>query len=61
MAVIPEIVPSLQFNHSLVKDEEPLLFYTGLRRMHGEIREAVSRSSTFLSCVTSASAVSSRN
>jgi flavorubredoxin len=33
----------LQFNHFLVKDEEPLLFHTGLRGMHLEIREAVSR------------------
>ena len=33
----------LQFNHFLVKDEEPLLFHTGLRGMHAEIREAVSR------------------
>ncbi|MCK6462005.1 MAG: MBL fold metallo-hydrolase [Planctomycetes bacterium] len=33
----------LQFNHFLVKDEEPLLYHTGLRGMHAEIREAVSR------------------
>ena len=33
----------LQFNHFLVKDEEPLLFHTGLRGMHAEIREAVSK------------------
>ncbi len=33
----------LQFNHFLVKDEEPMLFHTGLRGMHAEIREAVSR------------------
>ena len=32
----------LQFNHFLVKDDEPLLFHTGLRGMHAEIREAVS-------------------
>ena len=55
MAVISEIAPNvypisifaqqgnLQFNHFLVKDEEPLLFHTGLRRMHAEIREAVSK------------------
>ncbi|HUB80962.1 MAG TPA: hypothetical protein VMB03_19285 [Bryobacteraceae bacterium] len=55
MAVISEIaanvfrisifaqVGNLQFNHFLVKDDEPLLFHTGLRRMHAEIREAVAR------------------
>ncbi|HEY7353180.1 MAG TPA: hypothetical protein VH596_10490 [Terriglobales bacterium] len=32
----------LQFNHFLVKDEEPLLFHTGLRGMFPEVREAVS-------------------
>ena len=32
-----------QFNHFLVKDDEPLLFHTGLRGMHAEIREAVSK------------------
>jgi flavorubredoxin len=34
---------NFQFNHFLVKDEEPLLFHTGLRGMHAEIREAVSK------------------
>jgi glyoxylase-like metal-dependent hydrolase (beta-lactamase superfamily II) len=34
---------NLQFNHFLVKDDEPLLFHTGLRGMHVEIREAVSK------------------
>jgi len=55
MAVVSEIAPNifrvsgfapsgnLQFNHFLVKDDEPLLFHTGLRGMHTEIREAVSR------------------
>ncbi len=33
----------LQFNHFLVKDDEPLLFHTGLRGMHAELREAVSK------------------
>src|SRR5581483_10609241 len=33
----------LQFNHFLVKDDEPLLFHTGLRGMHAEIREAVAK------------------
>ena len=55
MAVTTEIAPNiyrvsifaegadLQFNHFLVKDDEPLLFHTGLRGMHVEIREAVSK------------------
>jgi flavorubredoxin len=55
MAVITEIAPNvyrisiyaefahMQFNHFLIKDDEPLLFHTGLRRMHAEIREAVSK------------------
>jgi flavorubredoxin len=33
----------VQFNHFLVRDDEPLLFHTGLRGMHAEIREAVSK------------------
>lgn len=33
----------LQFNHFLIKDEEPLLFHTGLRGMFAEVREAVSK------------------
>lgn len=55
MAVTTEIAPdiyrisifapktNLQFNHFLVKDDEPLLFHTGLRGMHMEIRDAVSK------------------
>src|SRR5215475_3049699 len=55
MAVTTEVAPdvyrisifaewgNLQFNHFLVKDDEPLLFHTGLRGMHAEIREAVSK------------------
>jgi flavorubredoxin len=55
MAKTTEIAPNIyrisiyaqrgdvQFNHFLVKDDEPLLFHTGLRGMHTEIREAVSR------------------
>jgi flavorubredoxin len=55
MAVTTEIAPNIyrisifaqrgnvQFNHFLVKDEEPLLFHAGLRGMHAEIREAVSK------------------
>jgi flavorubredoxin len=55
MAVISEIAsnifrisifaPSanLQFNHFLVKDDEPLLYHTGLRGFHAEIHEAVSK------------------
>ncbi len=33
----------LQFNQFLVKDDEPLLFHTGLRGMFPAVREAVSR------------------
>jgi flavorubredoxin len=55
MAVTTEIAPdvyrisifspraNVQFNHFLVKDDEPLLFHTGLRGMHAEVREAVSK------------------
>lgn len=55
MVVTTEIAPNLyrisifaqknnlQFNHFLIKDDEPLLFHTGLRGMHAEIREAVSK------------------
>jgi flavorubredoxin len=38
---VPQI--DLQFNHFLVRDEEPLLFHTGMRRMFPEVREAVAR------------------
>ncbi len=38
---VPEI--NLQFNHFLVRDEEPLLYHTGLRRMFPLVREAVSK------------------
>ena len=34
---------NLQFNHFLVKDDEPLLFHTGLRGMFPDVREAVSQ------------------
>src|SRR5689334_281378 len=55
MARIDEIAPDLyrvsvylpqidlQFNHFLVRDTEPLLFHTGMRRMFPEVREAVAR------------------
>ncbi len=55
MAKTTEIAPNIyrisiyaqwggfQFNHFLVKDDEPLLFHTGLRGLHAEIREAVSK------------------
>ena len=32
---------SLQFNHFLIRDEEPLLFHTGMRGMFPQMREAV--------------------
>ncbi|HYZ84281.1 MAG TPA: MBL fold metallo-hydrolase [Bryobacteraceae bacterium] len=38
---VPEI--NLQFNHFLVRDEEPLLFHTGLRGMFPLLREAIAR------------------
>jgi flavorubredoxin len=38
---VPEI--NLQFNHFLVKDDEPLLFHTGYRKMFPLVREGVSR------------------
>lgn len=53
MTRIDEIAPDLfrlslyvpaidmQFNHFLVRDEEPLLFHTGLRSMFAPLREAV--------------------
>jgi flavorubredoxin len=55
MANVTEIAPdlfrisvfaewgNLQFNHFLIRDEEPLLFHTGLRGMFPEIREAVAK------------------
>lgn len=55
MAVTTEIAPNVyrisifapagnvQFNHFLVKDDEPLLFHTGLRGMYAEVREAVAK------------------
>ena len=33
----------MQFNHFLVKDDEPLLFHTGLRGMFAEVRDAVAK------------------
>ena len=55
MPAIDEIAPDLfrlsvyvptfdmQFNHFLVRDEEPLLFHTGLKAMFPELREAVAK------------------
>ena len=37
--LFPEI--NLQFNHFLVRDDEPLLFHTGLRRMFNEVQRGV--------------------
>lgn len=34
---------NLQFNHFLVKDDEPLLYHTGMRGMFPQVREAVAR------------------
>jgi flavorubredoxin len=38
---VPEF--NLAFNHFLVKDDEPLLFHTGLRSMFPVVREAVAK------------------
>ena len=38
---VPEI--NLQFNHFVVRDDEPLLFHTGLRGMFPIVRDAVSQ------------------
>ena len=38
---VPEF--NLQFNHFLVKDEDPLLFHTGLKPMFPLVREGVSK------------------
>ncbi len=38
---VPEI--NLQFNHFLVKDEDPLLFHTGARAMFPALREMVAK------------------
>jgi flavorubredoxin len=55
MTSIDEIAPDLfrlsiyvceidmQFNHFLVRDEEPLLFHTGMRGMFPQVREALAR------------------
>lgn len=55
MAIIDEISPDiyrisiyveqfeLQFNHFLVRDEEPLLYHAGMRRMFPELHEAVAK------------------
>jgi len=53
MAIITEVAPevfqisiyvpeiNLQFNHFLVRDEQPLLFHAGYKRMFPELHEAV--------------------
>jgi hypothetical protein len=33
----------LQFNHFVIKDEEPLLYHTGYRASSEDLREAVAR------------------
>lgn len=34
---------NLRFNHFLIKDEEPLLFHTGMKQMYPLVREAIAR------------------
>lgn len=55
MATVTEISPDvyrisiyvgefdLQFNHFLVRDEEPLIYHAGMRKMFPELHEAVSK------------------
>ena len=38
---VPEF--NLQFNHFLVRDQEPLLYHTGMRKMFPLVREAVAK------------------
>jgi flavorubredoxin len=38
---VPEF--NLRFNHFLIKDEEPLLFHTGMKQMFPSLRDAVAR------------------
>ena len=38
---VPEA--NLQFNHFVVKDDEPLLYHTGMRGMFPLVHEAVAR------------------
>ncbi|HWR54046.1 MAG TPA: hypothetical protein VN428_23250, partial [Bryobacteraceae bacterium] len=38
---VPEI--NLEFSHFLVRDDEPLLFHTGLRAMFPALRDEVAR------------------
>ncbi|GGK74986.1 MBL fold metallo-hydrolase [Rufibacter glacialis] len=38
---VPEF--NMQFNHFLIKDEEPMLYHTGMRSMFPVLREAVSK------------------
>jgi flavorubredoxin len=38
---VPEF--NLRFNHFLIKDDEPLLFHTGMKQMFPLVREAVAR------------------
>jgi flavorubredoxin len=34
---------NLRFNHFLIKDEEPLLFHTGMKQMFPLVRDAIAR------------------
>jgi flavorubredoxin len=38
---VPEF--NLQFNHFLVRDDEPLLYHTGMRKMFPQVRDAVAK------------------
>jgi hypothetical protein len=72
MAKIDEIAPDvyrisitykeigLQFNHFLVKDDEPLLFHSGFNSMFDDLREGVSKIIKPEASAGSGSATSSR-
>ena len=63
MTKVDEIAPDLfrlsiyvpdfdmQFNHFLVRDEEPLLFHAGFKKMFPELREAVATLNARRTCM----------
>jgi hypothetical protein len=51
---------NLQFSQFLIRDDEPLLFETGMKQMFPMVRDAVARSSTRHRSGMSASAITSR-
>lgn len=51
---------NLQFSQFLVRDEEPLLFHTGLRALFPAVKDAVASLVDLARCAGSASAISRR-